>query len=67
MFIKTLFCTAGNLISETIYSPASQLDVCGGEHSTFFSLSDHIARYKQAVRHLWGSRECGFGEGITCS
>lgn len=63
MFIKTQFCTSFNLISETIYSPASQLDVFGEPHngsvvSRFFSLSDHVARYKQAVRHLWGSREC---------
>lgn len=58
MFIKTLFCTNGNLISETVYSPASQLDVCS-EDSTGYAgyLNDSKARYNQALRHLWGSRE----------
>lgn len=56
--IKLLFCTAGNVISTTVYSPASQLDVCAADSTGFVGMyNDHVARYKQAVRHLWGSRE----------
>ncbi|WOO84690.1 uncharacterized protein LOC62_06G008207 [Vanrija pseudolonga] len=59
--IKLLFCTAGNVISTTVYSPASQLDVCAADSTGFVGMyNDHIARYKQAVRHLWGSLDSGY-------
>lgn len=58
MFIKCLFSTGGNLISETIYSPASQLDVVAGVRGGLMGFwNDHVARYKQAIRHMWGSRK----------
>ena len=61
MFIKTLFCTGGNLISETVYSPASQLDVCSEDNRGYKGyLNDSKARYKQALRHLWGSLDSGY-------
>ena len=57
MFVKCLFSTKGNLISETIYSPASQLDVVSSERGGLKKFwNDHAARYKQAIRHMWGSR-----------
>ena len=59
MYIKCLYSTGGNLISETIYSPASQLDVVGTMRGGIRGYCrDHIARYKQALRHMWGSRMC---------
>lgn len=62
MFIKCLFSTGGNLISETIYSPASQLDVVAGERGGLQGFwNDHVARYKQAIRHMWGSLDTGYG------
>lgn len=62
MFIKCLFSTGGNLISETIYSPASQLDVVAGERGGMRGYwNDHTARYKQAIRHMWGSLDTGYG------
>jgi hypothetical protein len=62
MFIKCLFSTGGNLISETIYSPASQLDVVAGERGGLKGFwNDHVARYKQAIRHMWGSLDTGYG------
>jgi hypothetical protein len=61
MFIKTLFCTGGNLISETVYSPASQLDVCSEDNRGYKGyFNDSKARYKQALRHLWGSLDSGY-------
>lgn len=62
MYIKCLFSTGGNLISETIYSPASQLDVVAAERGGLRGLwNDHVARYKQAIRHMWGSLDTGYG------
>lgn len=62
MYIKCLFSTGGNLISETIYSPASQLDVVAGERGGLRGFwNDHVARYKQAIRHMWGSLDTGYG------
>lgn len=64
MYIKCLFSTGGNLISETIYSPASQLDVVAGQRGGIRGFyNDHIARYKQAIRHMWGSLDTGYGWG----
>lgn len=62
MYIKCLFSTGGNLISETIYSPASQLDVVAAERGGLRGFwNDHVARYKQAIRHMWGSLDTGYG------
>lgn len=62
MYIKCLFSTGGNLITETIYSPASQLDVVAGERGGLKGFwNDHVARYKQAIRHMWGSLDTGYG------
>ena len=62
MYIKCLFSTGGNLITETIYSPASQLDVVAGERGGMKGFwNDHVARYKQAIRHMWGSLDTGYG------
>jgi hypothetical protein len=62
MYIKCLFSTGGNLITETIYSPASQLDVVAGERGGIKGFwNDHVARYKQAIRHMWGSLDTGYG------
>ncbi|RXK36761.1 hypothetical protein M231_05996 [Tremella mesenterica] len=61
MFIKCLFSTAGNLISETIYSPASHLDVISSEpHGLKGYWNNHVARYTQSMRHMFGSLDCGY-------
>lgn len=61
MFLKCAISTRGNLISETIYSPASQMDVMGPVRGGLQGLlGDYKARYKQAVRHLWGSLDIAY-------
>ena len=56
MFIKCLFATAGNLLAETIYSPASQLNVVASSTTGWLGYwESHLARYNQALRHMWGS------------
>jgi hypothetical protein len=58
MYIKCQFATQGHLISKVIYSPASQLNVVGeaGPGALSGYWNGHVARYKQALRHMWGSR-----------
>ncbi|KAJ9102327.1 hypothetical protein QFC21_002727 [Naganishia friedmannii] len=61
MFIKCNISTRGNLVSETIYSPASQMDVMGNIKGGIRGfIGAHQARYKQAVRHLWGSLDIAY-------
>jgi hypothetical protein len=55
MFAKCFLSTGGNLHVETIYSPASQLNVIGsrhGEGGIVAWVSDMHARYAQGMRHV---------------
>ncbi|KAG5754456.1 hypothetical protein H9Q70_002907 [Fusarium xylarioides] len=56
MYIKCFFALNGNLTSRVIYSPVSQGNVTGGGGL----LKDTRARYKQALRHMWGALDTGF-------
>lgn len=56
MYIKCFFALNGNLTSRVIYSPVSQSNVTG----TGTMLSNVGARYKQALRHMWGALDTGF-------
>lgn len=61
MFIKCFFALNGNLTCRTVMSPVSQTNVSackgGGIRGSF---ADFQARYKQALRHMWGSLDSGF-------
>jgi hypothetical protein len=54
MFTKCFLSTGGNLHVETIYSPASQLNVVGSRHGDGVTgwISDMSARYSQGMRHV---------------
>jgi Glycosyl transferase family group 2 len=55
MFVKCFLSTGGNLHVETIYSPASQLNVVGSRHNEggiVGWVSDMCARYSQGMRHV---------------
>jgi len=54
MLIKCFLSTGGHLKMETIYSPASQLNVVGKYHGRGWIgyLYDLKARYTQSVRHV---------------
>ncbi|KAH7274321.1 hypothetical protein FSOLCH5_000800 [Fusarium solani] len=56
MYIKCFFTLNGNLTSRVIHSPVSQSNVTGGGST----LGDVRARYKQALRHMWGALDTGF-------
>ncbi|BFZ58802.1 hypothetical protein PYCC9005_005867 [Savitreella phatthalungensis] len=55
MFLKCFFWTRGNLECVPIWSPASSCNV-GGDNVL-------IARYHQALRHMWGSIDLGYALG----
>jgi len=61
MYLKCFFALNGNLTVRTVISPISQSNVTGGNakglHGIYTGMS---ARYKQAVRHMWGALDTGY-------
>lgn len=72
--LKCYFETAGNLVSRVVHVPASQCNVSGDEpnpgpnkSSYRKTLSTYQARYRQALRHMWGALDSGFATRRTLS
>ncbi|KAI1845255.1 hypothetical protein JX265_005409 [Neoarthrinium moseri] len=61
MFLKCFFAMNGNLTTRTVLSPVSQSNVNGDGGSGVYGLyNDMRARYKQALRHMWGCLDSGY-------
>ncbi|KIE01970.1 sphingomyelinase family, partial [Metarhizium majus ARSEF 297] len=61
MYIKCFFALNGNLTCRTVLSPVSQSNVTGGGKGGIRgAVKDIKARYKQALRHMWGALDTGF-------
>ncbi|KAJ4394168.1 hypothetical protein N0V93_003385 [Gnomoniopsis smithogilvyi] len=61
MYLKCFFALNGNLTVRTIISPVSQSNVTGGAGDGYKGLiADVKARYKQAIRHMWGALDSGY-------
>ncbi|KAK9421950.1 putative Glycosyl transferase family group 2-domain-containing protein [Seiridium unicorne] len=61
MYLKCFFAMNGNLTSRTVLSPVSQSNVNGDGGKGFNGIySDMKARYKQALRHMWGCLDSGY-------
>jgi len=62
MYLKCFFALNGNLTVRTICSPVSQTNVTAGGFGKGFHgiVADMGARYKQALRHMWGALDTGF-------
>ena len=60
MFLKCFFATRGELRLKPIYSPASQCNACSEERGMRGFVDSIRARWKQAVRHMWGSLDTGY-------
>ncbi|KAI1173865.1 glycosyl transferase family group 2-domain-containing protein [Nemania sp. FL0916] len=61
MYLKCFFALNGNLTVKTIHSPVSQTNVKGdGGEGVRRVYNDMNARYKQALRHMWGALDVGF-------
>jgi len=61
MYLKCFFALNGNLTSRTVLSPVSQSNVTGGGKDGMMGIyMDMNARYKQALRHMWGALDTGY-------
>lgn len=61
MYLKCFFAMNGNLTSRTVLSPVSQSNVNGDGGKGITGLyNDMKARYKQALRHMWGCLDSGY-------
>ncbi|EFX04657.1 sphingomyelinase family [Grosmannia clavigera kw1407] len=62
MYTKCFFALNGNLTVRTVLSPISQSNVtAGGFGKGVIGIRmDMGARYKQALRHMWGALDTGF-------
>ena len=60
MYLKCFFAMKGNLTSRVIASAASQTNVHSGAAGFGGWVGSHQARYKQAIRHMWGSLDTGY-------
>lgn len=66
MMLKCYFETAGNVITRVVYIPASQCNI-SSDHGRGWrrTLDTCNARYKQALRHMWGALDTGYA--LRCS
>lgn len=61
MYLKCWFALNGNLTVKTVLSPVSQSNVKGdGGEGLRGIYNDVSARYKQALRHMWGALDTGY-------
>jgi hypothetical protein len=62
MYLKCFFALNGNLTVRTILSPVSHCNVTAGGHGKGVKgvAADMQARYKQALRHMWGALDTGY-------
>ena len=60
MYIKCFFALNGNLNARTVLSAASQSNVHSGGKGVGNYLRNCNARYRQALRHMWGALDSGY-------
>lgn len=60
MYLKCYFKTRGQVKTKIIYSPASQSNVSSDTKGLRGAFDNIRGRYKQALRHMWGSLDSGY-------
>ncbi|SMQ51797.1 unnamed protein product [Zymoseptoria tritici ST99CH_3D7] len=60
MYLKCFFALSGNLDVKVVYAAASQCNVSSDEAGLKGYYAGLEARYKQALRHMWGSLDSGY-------
>ena len=60
MYLKCYFASSGHFNTRIIYSPASQSNVSSDVKGWRRPISNVQARYKQAMRHMWGALDTGY-------
>ncbi|OQO04036.1 hypothetical protein B0A48_10679 [Cryoendolithus antarcticus] len=67
MYLKCFFALSGNLNVQIVYSAASQCNVQSDLVGIRGYADGIVARYKQALRHMWGSLDTGFAVQLPLS
>ncbi|KXT01742.1 hypothetical protein AC578_2731 [Pseudocercospora eumusae] len=68
MYLKCFFALSGNLNVQMVYAAASQCNVTGSYQQGILGFVTGLqARYKQALRHMWGSLDTGYSIRETVS
>lgn len=61
MLLKCYFETGGDIVPRAVYSPASQCNISSSIPRGWRRVLDTgLARYRQALRHMWGALDTGF-------
>jgi hypothetical protein len=60
MYVKCFFVLNGNLTARTVLSAASQSNVDTPTKGIRGYFDNSTARYRQALRHMWGSLDSGY-------
>jgi len=60
MYIKCFFALSGNIDVQIVYAAASQCNVSSDVKGFAGYIDGLNARYRQALRHMWGSLDTGF-------
>nr|POF14946.1 hypothetical protein CFP56_71893 [Quercus suber] len=60
MYLKCFFALSGNLNVQVVYAAVSQCDVSSDLKGLSGYFDGLNARYKQALRHMWGSLDTGY-------
>jgi hypothetical protein len=67
MYLKCFFALNGHLTTKTVTTPVSQTNVTGKGNIGILGHAQGLeARYKQALRHMWGSLDSGYGIKLFC-
>ncbi|KAJ5777267.1 hypothetical protein N7520_000513 [Penicillium odoratum] len=61
MMLKCYFAMGGNITTRVVYSAASQCNISADDNRGWRRTKDILeARYRQALRHMWGALDTGF-------
>jgi len=60
MYLKCYFASSGQFHTKIVFSPASQSNVSSDLKGWRGAATNLKARYKQAMRHMWGSLDTGY-------
>ncbi|WPH00338.1 Hypothetical protein R9X50_00316300 [Acrodontium crateriforme] len=60
MYLKCFFALSGNINVEVVYAAASQCNVASDKKGIQGYFDGIDARYKQALRHMWGAQDSGY-------
>lgn len=68
MLLKCYFAMEGDIITRPVYSAASQCNISSDGNRGWRRTKDILhARYRQALRHMWGALDTGFAIRKSCS